>query len=70
MIRIAAVLFAAIVSDVPPLADERISRAIEAASEIYVAGRNGACPNLRFNVGALIDMLRGWGLQVQDSRAA
>jgi hypothetical protein len=38
MIRIAAVLFAAIVSDVPALADERISRAIEAASEMYVAG--------------------------------
>jgi hypothetical protein len=41
MIRIAAVLFAAIVPDVPALADERISRAIEAASEMRVTGRNG-----------------------------
>jgi hypothetical protein len=48
------------------LANERISRAIEAASEMYIAGRNGACPNLRFNMGALIDMLKGYGLQVQD----
>jgi len=69
MIRITAVLFAAIVSDVPALADERISRAIEAASEMYIAGRNGACPNLRFNMGALIDMLKGYGLQVQDIEA-
>jgi hypothetical protein len=69
MIRITAVLFAAIVSDVPALADERISRAIEAASEMYVAGRNGACPNLRFNMGALIDMLKGYGLRVQDIEA-
>ena len=66
MIRITAVLFAAIVADVPALADERISRAIEAASEMYIAGRNGACPNLRFNMGALIDMLKGYRLQVQD----
>ncbi len=57
MIRIAAVLFAAIVSDVPALADERISRAIEGAFEMFVAGRNGACPNLRFNMGALSHQL-------------
>jgi hypothetical protein len=46
-----------------------ISRAIETASEMYIAGRNGACPNLRFNMGALIDMLKGYGLQVQDIEA-
>jgi hypothetical protein len=69
MIRIAAVPFAAIVSGVPALADERISRAIEAASEMYVAARDGACPNLRFNMGALIDMLTSYGLQVQDIEA-
>jgi hypothetical protein len=63
----ASVLFAAIS---PALADEgRISRAIEAASEMYVAGRNGACLNLRFNVDALIDMLKGYGLQVHDIEA-
>jgi 2-phospho-L-lactate guanylyltransferase (CobY/MobA/RfbA family) len=70
MIRIAAVLFAAIVSDVPALTDERISRAIEAASEMYVAGRDGACPNLRFNMGALIDMLTSYGCRCRTSRPA
>jgi hypothetical protein len=63
----ASVLFAAIS---PALADGRISRAIEAASEMYIAGRNGACPNLRFNMGALIDMLKGYGLKVQDIEAS
>jgi hypothetical protein len=58
----ASVLFAA---TSPALADGRVSRAIEAASEMYIAGRNGACPNLRFDMGALIDMLKGYGLQVQ-----
>jgi hypothetical protein len=62
----ASILFAAIS---PALADERISRAIDTASEMYIAGRNGACPNLRFNMGALIDMLKGYGLQVQDIEA-
>jgi hypothetical protein len=36
---------------------------------MYVAGRDGACPNLRFNMGALIDMLTSYGLQVQDIEA-
>jgi hypothetical protein len=54
---------------VPALTDEWISRAIEAASEMYVAGRDGVCPNLRFNMGALIDMLTSDGLQVQDIEA-
>jgi hypothetical protein len=36
---------------------------------MYIAGRNGACPNLRFNMGALIDMLKGYGLQAQDIEA-
>jgi hypothetical protein len=36
---------------------------------MYIAGRNGAWPNLRFNMGALIDMLKGYGLQVQDIEA-
>jgi hypothetical protein len=54
---------------VPALTDEWISRAIEPASEMYVAGRDGVCPNLRFNMGALIDMLTSYGLQVQDIEA-
>jgi hypothetical protein len=36
---------------------------------MYIAGRNGAWPNLRFNMGALIDMLKGYGLQAQDIEA-
>jgi hypothetical protein len=36
---------------------------------MYVAGRSRACPNPRFNMGALIDMLKGYGLQVQDIEA-
>ena len=36
---------------------------------MYVAGRDGACPNLHFNTGALINMLTSDGLQVQDIEA-
>ena len=36
---------------------------------MYVADRNRAGPNPRFNMGALIDMLKGYGLQVQDIEA-
>jgi hypothetical protein len=66
MIRIVAALLGFASS--AALADDRIPRAIVEASEMFVAGRPGACPNLRLDMNALVAMLEGQGLQVQDIR--
>src|SRR5579864_7177698 len=67
MIRILpAVLLLAVFACSPAKADDRISHVLESAATMYVAGSKDSCPKLHLNMEGMIDMLKGYGLQVDD----